>query len=335
MSSVCMFYMRGSCRFGNRCWNSHDLQSVRSDSPLFQLPISFFLDETTDDEDIILPTELRRMESTSAQTAAPTNALFRTRPTRSSQDPVEKSQKNQVESQNVYSLTNKNSGDTREGTPDTMLVEAVKKLNEAENLVNSLRQQLRSINDGANFSWIEHQMEQCIENDLQCNICYEMYIKPTVLNCSHTFCHECIESWTRRVNQCPICRVYVRNKSYCLPLDTFLDKITECLPEDIKSRRESLKIERNNNRTVETNRNRRNNTGRRNRRNQSMRRTLGVLWGERDREGADWNIALEETLFDPIRLGDVLGRNRNDRDIDNDWDDNFSDGSFDRFYLLE
>lgn len=75
----------------------------------------------------------------------------------------------------------KKSGDTREGTPDTMLVEAVKKLNEAENLVNSLRQQLRSKNDGENFSWIEHQMEQSIENDLQCNICYEMYIKVTFL----------------------------------------------------------------------------------------------------------------------------------------------------------
>lgn len=59
-----------------------------------------------------------------------------------------------------------------------------------------------------------------------------------------------------------------------------------------------------------------------------MRRTLGMLWGERDREGGDWNIALEEALFDPIRLGDVLGRNRNDRD---DWEDNFSDSSLDRY----
>lgn len=72
-----------------------------------------------------------------------------------------------------------------------MLVEAVKKLNEAENLVNSLRQQLRSINDGENFSWIEHQMNQCIDNDLQCNICYEMYIKVKFLltTINHSFHH--------------------------------------------------------------------------------------------------------------------------------------------------
>lgn len=33
MSAVCMYYLRGSCRFGNRCWNSHDLSSLRSASP--------------------------------------------------------------------------------------------------------------------------------------------------------------------------------------------------------------------------------------------------------------------------------------------------------------
>jgi len=63
-----------------------------------------------------------------------------------------------------------------------------------------------------------------------------------------------------------------------------------------------------------------------------MRRSLGMLWGDRDREGgADWNLTLEDTLFDPIRLGDVLGRNRNDRD---DWDDDLSDNSLDRYFHL-
>lgn len=70
------------------------------------------------------------------------------------------------------------------------------------------------------------------------------FFQPTVLNCSHTFCQECIESWTRRVNHCPTCRVYVKNKSYCLTLDSFLDKILEYLPGDVKIRRESLRAER-------------------------------------------------------------------------------------------
>lgn len=55
-----------------------------------------------------------------------------------------------------------------------------------------------------------------------------------------------------------------------------------------------------------------------------------MIWGERDRDGAEWNIALDP-IFDPIRLGDVLGRNRNDRD---EWDDNLSDTSMERYYNL-
>jgi len=62
-----------------------------------------------------------------------------------------------------------------------VLLETVKKLNEAENLVVSLRQQLRIKNEGDNFSWMEHQIEQCLESDLQCNICYEVFIKVILL----------------------------------------------------------------------------------------------------------------------------------------------------------
>jgi len=78
-------------------------------------------------------------------------------------------------------ISDNNTGEARDGTPDSVLVETVKKLNEAENLVVSLRQQLRVKNEGEHFSWIEHQMEQCLETDLQCNICYEMFIKVILL----------------------------------------------------------------------------------------------------------------------------------------------------------
>jgi len=78
-------------------------------------------------------------------------------------------------------LSDINTGEVRGGSPDSMLVETVKKLNEADNLVVSLRQQLRVKNEGDNFSWFEHQMEQCLESDLQCNICYEMFIKVILL----------------------------------------------------------------------------------------------------------------------------------------------------------
>ncbi|KAL4112377.1 hypothetical protein QTP88_016181 [Uroleucon formosanum] len=325
-SSVCSYYMRGSCRFGNRCWNSHDLGSVRTDSPYHMGEA-----DTSDEDEIRFIVGTRR--ETTPMTGSPSSSASRPR----QRNPVlpnsanKSSETNEIASsvsKDKWCLKNINTGETRAGSPDSVLVETVKKLNEADNLVISLRQQLRVKNEQDNFSWVEHQMEQCLESDLQCNICYEMFIKPTVLNCSHTFCLECIESWTRRVNHCPTCRVYVKSKSYCLTLDTYLDKITDCLPDEVKTRRETLKVERNNNR-VEVNRSRRNNARRRNHRYLSTRRTLGVLWGERDRDGAEWNIDLEEALFDPIRLGDVIGRNRDDRD---DWDDELSDSTLDRYY---
>ncbi|XP_050422235.1 E3 ubiquitin-protein ligase CHFR-like isoform X2 [Adelges cooleyi] len=328
MSSICMYYRRGTCRFGDRCWNSHDLDSGRSDRE--SQP------DSSGDEIIVRPP---------SSNDSPTSSIPRSRIGRPSSndsrstsiqkqirrqflDAANKFQRNQnnteaVPKPNIWSLSNKESGETREGSPDSMLVEAVKKLNEAENEVRTLRQQLCGNNDGESFSWVAHQLEQAVDSDLQCNICYEMFIKPTVLNCSHTFCHDCIDSWTRRVNHCPTCRVYVKSKSHCLTLDSFLDKISEHLPDEVKQRRENLKVERNNSRV---NRNRRANNRRRNNRGQSVRRTLGMIWGDRGREGAEWNFA--DTLFDPIRLGDVLGRNRNERE-DLEWDDNLSDSSMD------
>ncbi|XP_015370531.1 PREDICTED: E3 ubiquitin-protein ligase RNF8-B-like isoform X2 [Diuraphis noxia] len=318
MSAVCSYYLRGSCRFGNRCWNSHDIGSTRSDSPYI------VLEDSSDDQSSFVVTTSREttpMTNSPSSSAKQKNQVLPNLANKSSET-------NAAAPQDKWSLTNNNTGEARVGTPDSMLIETVKKLNEAENLVVSLRQQLRVKNEGDNFSWMEHQMEKCLESDLQCNICYEVFIKPTVLNCSHTFCHDCIESWTRRVNHCPTCRVYVKTKSYCLTLDTYLDKISDCLPDETKTRRETLKVERHNNRVEVNSRSRRNNARRRHHRNQTMRQTLGVLWGERDRDGAEWNIALEEALFDPIRLGDVIGRNRDDRD---EWEDELSDSTLDSY----
>lgn len=60
-----------------------------------------------------------------------------------------------------------------------------------------------------------------------------------MLNCSHTFCESCIDVWTDRVVACPICRVEVKSKSYCLTLEGFIEKIVEHLPKEIKDKREA------------------------------------------------------------------------------------------------
>lgn len=65
-----------------------------------------------------------------------------------------------------------------------------------------------------------------------------LFLQPTDLNCTHAFCHGCIESWTRIKNICPLCRASVTNKTYCRSLDTFLDKITSLLSKDSQSKRQ-------------------------------------------------------------------------------------------------
>ncbi|XP_060845285.1 E3 ubiquitin-protein ligase CHFR-like [Rhopalosiphum padi] len=303
-SSVCLYFTRGSCRFGNSCWNSHDLGSIRSDSP-FQIQA-----ESSDHDEISFLMAERR--ATTPITASPSTSASRPRqinqvlPNTANKSP-EMAETNKTATQDKWILQNNYTWETIEDTPDSLLVETTKKLKEAENAVISLRQQLR-INDN-NLSCMRDQMEQCIENDLKCNICYEVFIEPTVLNCSHTFCLECIESWTREVNHCPICRVIVKDKSHCLTLDTYLDKISEYLSSEIKTRRETLKVERNNNK-VEVNRNPRHNAII-NHRYPYMRRALGVeLWDELEQDAAERGIALEEALLDPIRVGDAIGRHR-------------------------
>lgn len=64
-----------------------------------------------------------------------------------------------------------------------------------------------------------------------------------------------------------------------------------------------------------------------------------MLWGENSRESAEWNISLEEALFDPINLDDVLGRDRSGRNNRNndgwdDWEDVLSDSSLDRYLIF-
>ncbi|XP_026818939.1 E3 ubiquitin-protein ligase RNF8-like [Rhopalosiphum maidis] len=238
-SSVCLYFMRGSCRLGNRCRNSHDLASIRSDNP------SQIQAESSSSDEIGFPMATRRqtttMTASSSSSASRPRQINQVLPNTAIKSP----ESNKTATQGKWMLQNNYIGETIENTPDSLLVETTKKLKEAENLVISLRQQLR-INEN-NFSCLRDQMKQCMENNLKCSICYEIFIEPTVLNCAHTFCLECIESWTRRANHCPICRVIVTNKSHCRTLDTFLDKKSECLSSEIKTRRETLKVERNNN----------------------------------------------------------------------------------------
>ena len=46
-------------------------------------------------------------------------------------------------------------------------------------------------------------------SDKPCPICYDIMVNPTVLECTHSFCAQCIVNWLRHKNTCPECRVII------------------------------------------------------------------------------------------------------------------------------
>lgn len=46
------------------------------------------------------------------------------------------------------------------------------------------------------------------EEDLNCPVCFELFINPVVLECSHSFCQTCIDNcWNGQFRRtCPVCR---------------------------------------------------------------------------------------------------------------------------------
>lgn len=50
-------------------------------------------------------------------------------------------------------------------------------------------------------------VNKIMESELQCSICADLIIEATALNCSHTFCKHCIDTWKQKKKECPVCRL--------------------------------------------------------------------------------------------------------------------------------
>ncbi|XP_041988199.1 E3 ubiquitin-protein ligase RNF8-like isoform X2 [Aricia agestis] len=81
---------------------------------------------------------------------------------------------------------------------------------------------------------------EMMESELQCSVCAELFVAATTLNCSHTFCKYCINKWTKKKNDCPVCRAMITSKCRSLVLDSFIEKAVQNLSEDMKKKREEL-----------------------------------------------------------------------------------------------
>ncbi|XP_051471792.1 E3 ubiquitin-protein ligase RNF8 isoform X2 [Apus apus] len=96
-----------------------------------------------------------------------------------------------------------------------------------------------------------NQMNDVLENELQCTICSEHFIEAVTLNCAHSFCSYCINEWTKRKVECPICRQEIKSKTRSLVLDNCIDRMVEKLDMETKRHRLTLIRERKGERETE------------------------------------------------------------------------------------
>ncbi|NXG03287.1 RNF8 ligase, partial [Sakesphorus luctuosus] len=87
---------------------------------------------------------------------------------------------------------------------------------------------------------VMNQMNDVLENELQCTICSEHFIEAVTLNCAHSFCSYCINEWMKRKVECPICWQEIKSKTRSLVLDNCIDRMVEKLGVEMKEHRLSL-----------------------------------------------------------------------------------------------
>ncbi|XP_025196618.1 E3 ubiquitin-protein ligase RNF8-like [Melanaphis sacchari] len=218
-SEICMFYLRGACRFGNKCWNSHDLSPYRSSNSqaLATAATAVYYEESYPQT---FPSTSASGISTPKVQAQGLQLLIEA----SMKPKLIKPDESEIEMEEV---ANELSVAMKTGNG--------KNVKESASKLHALHQ--RKLKERSHPEWSEV-IQSAIDSDLQCNICFEIFIRPTVLNCSHTFCESCIHVWIKRVRKCPICRVCIRSKSFCLTLDKFIEKIVEHFPTEFKNKRE-------------------------------------------------------------------------------------------------
>ncbi|KAL0272444.1 UNVERIFIED_CONTAM: hypothetical protein PYX00_005407 [Menopon gallinae] len=83
-----------------------------------------------------------------------------------------------------------------------------------------------------------------MESELQCSVCSELFVTPITLNCSHTFCKYCIETWKKKKKNCPICRKKITSENRLLVIDNYIDRMVENLSDEFKARRKIVIAER-------------------------------------------------------------------------------------------
>ncbi|CAL8090545.1 unnamed protein product [Orchesella dallaii] len=78
---------------------------------------------------------------------------------------------------------------------------------------------------------------ELMESELSCSVCNEIFIEATVIECGHTFCHFCITEWSRKKQECPICRKRFQNRYRHIEVENFILKMFETFTGEFAAKR--------------------------------------------------------------------------------------------------
>merc|ERR1719261_2205058 len=75
-----------------------------------------------------------------------------------------------------------------------------------------------------------------IESELLCSICQDWVVHASTIECSHTFCWSCIDTWLlQKKFECPVCRQAVtREPVRSRALEAIIQKSVDLKGEDAK-----------------------------------------------------------------------------------------------------
>ena len=70
-------------------------------------------------------------------------------------------------------------------------------------------------------------LRELAETELQCAVCYGVFIDATTINCGHSFCKNCIHEWQKQKSNCPLCRTDIKHMVGVKTLDQVVDRMYE------------------------------------------------------------------------------------------------------------
>ncbi|XP_025192737.1 nuclear factor 7, brain-like [Melanaphis sacchari] len=221
-NSVCQFYLRNICRFGDECLKRHEKPSCSKHEPSVrtcEIAASSY--------------QLREGHSNVQQelTDEPTAHDVALNTTKDVNKIQPEKWTNTPTNQDLIDLKSENE-------------KLVKKFNTLETTVNTLHEQLKNQKkENADLINVLNKME-LHDEDFKCPVCFELFIVPSLLSCSHMFCEWCIDKMLEKSDKCPICRKQILQYTYCLNTANIIKRMIERMPEKVKLKYEKVEASR-------------------------------------------------------------------------------------------